>query len=64
VKVTIDPTRCVGHGLCYMNAPSVYVDDDQGYGHPVGDGTLAPEQHADAELGAANCPERAITLTP
>jgi ferredoxin len=44
-------------------APEVYVDDDEGYGHVIGDGTVADEEEQAARSGAANCPEQAIAVS-
>jgi ferredoxin len=63
VKVSIDHKTCTGHGLCYMTAPDVFVDDEHGYGQVLGDGDVPPEHEDAAANGAANCPERAITLS-
>jgi ferredoxin len=62
VRVSIDHDRCTGHGRCYVLAPELFVDDDEGYGQVIGDGTVAPE-HADAARKAVQgCPERAVLL--
>ena len=62
MKVLLDHARCTGHGRCYTLAPLVFTCDDAGYAELVGDGTVAPELADQARLGAANCPERAITV--
>jgi ferredoxin len=62
VKVTIDPAKCMGHGMCYALAPSVYTDDDEGYGQVVGDCSVPAEHMEAARTGAANCPENAISF--
>jgi ferredoxin len=62
MEAHINSKMCTGHGLCYMTAPTVFVDDEEGYGQILSDGVVAPEYERDAENGAANCPERAITL--
>lgn len=62
MKVSINRAACTGHGLCYMTAPEVFVDDDEGYGQVLNDGHAAPEDADAAERGAANCSERAITV--
>lgn len=62
MKVAIDANSCAGHGLCYVYAPSVFTDDEHGYGHVIGDGTVAPEEADAARTAVANCPERAILL--
>jgi ferredoxin len=63
MKVSIDHGTCTGHGLCYMTAPEVFVDDEHGYGQVLNDGEVAPENEEAATNGAANCPERAITIS-
>jgi len=63
VKIQIDSGRCQGHGRCYDIAPGLFGDDDEGYGQVLGGGLVPPGQEDEARLAAANCPERAITLT-
>jgi ferredoxin len=62
MRVTVDPDLCTGHGRCYALAPDVFAADDFGHceivvAQPTG---ALVEQ---ARLGAANCPESAITIT-
>jgi ferredoxin len=49
--------------MCYGLAPNVYVDDDEGYGQVIGDGTVGDDAAEAARSGAANCPESAIAVT-
>ena len=63
MKVQINPERCQGHGRCYDLAPSLFGDDDEGYGQVLGDGTVPPEAEHDARLAVLNCPEQAIELS-
>jgi ferredoxin len=61
VRVTIDPSTCVGHARCNARAPEVFDLDDGGYAvAPDGEVPAALEQQAQA--GADACPERAITV--
>ena len=62
MKVRIDPERCQGHGRCYDLAPSLFGDDEEGYGQVLGDGTVSPEQEREARLAVVNCPEHAIEV--
>jgi AcrR family transcriptional regulator/ferredoxin len=62
VKVQIDHERCQGHGRCYDLAPSLFGDDDEGYGQVLGDGVVPPGLQDAARRAVANCPERAIDL--
>jgi ferredoxin len=63
MRVTIDRDRCAGHGLCYMVAPDVFTDDEDGYGRPVLDGELTGELVTGARRAAGSCPEQAIAIT-
>lgn len=62
MKVSIDPKVCMGHGLCYADAPAVFTDDDHGYGQVTGDGTVPDGEGESARHAVANCPEGAISL--
>jgi ferredoxin len=63
-ELSVDDTKCTGHGRCYTVAPNLLSDDEEGFvtlrgkSMPISDAQLA-----DAEEAAAACPERAITLT-
>ncbi|MHA7651000.1 ferredoxin [Mycobacterium sp. ML4] len=62
-RVSVDADRCVGHGRCYSLAPQIYDSDDVGHAVVlVNDVSGALERQA--LVGAQNCPEEAITLTP
>ena len=62
MRVHIDPERCQGHGRCYDLAPSLFGEDDEGYGNVLGDGKVRPDQEREAHLAESNCPERAISV--
>jgi ferredoxin len=62
VKVQISSERCQGHGRCYDLAPSLFGEDDEGYGTVLSGGDVPPGQEHDARLAAANCPEHAIEI--
>jgi ferredoxin len=62
VKVRINPERCQGHGRCYDLAPSLFGEDDEGYGTVLSDGAVPPGQEQDARRAELNCPEHAIEL--
>jgi ferredoxin len=64
MNVVIDHDRCSGHGRCYVVAPSVFVDDEAGYGQVRTDVALGQDLLADARRAADACPEQAITVTP
>lgn len=63
MKVSIDPATCTGHGLCYLSAPRVFSDDEEGYGQVLGNGEVSAGDADDALRAAANCPERAVTTS-
>ena len=62
MRVRINSQLCQGHGRCYDLAPSLFGDDDEGYGQVLGDGIVPPGKEQDARLAVANCPERAVEL--
>lgn len=57
--------KCAGHGRCYSVASDVYQDDEEGFNAAIGKPFEVSDELADqAQLGAINCPEAAITLSP
>ena len=61
MRVKLDTNRCTGHGRCYEIAPSVFREDERGYGYI--DRASVPEGSRDkVRRAAANCPERAIEI--
>jgi len=62
VKIQIDAGVCQGHGRCYDLAPSLFGDDEEGYGKVQGDGVVLPAKEDDARRAKLNCPEHAISL--
>jgi ferredoxin len=62
MRVTIDESRCQGHGRCFSIAPDLFESDDLGNGVVLRDGTVAPDQERQARLAVANCPEGAVSV--
>ena len=62
MRLSINPDVCTGHGLCYADAPGLVVDDDQGYGQVIGDGTVPAGEEELARHLVANCPEGAVSV--
>jgi ferredoxin len=63
VHVSIDTTRCQGHGRCAIIAPDVFDVDDSGKGKVLVD--LCPGKfRAAANEAEFSCPETAITVGP
>jgi ferredoxin len=63
VRVAVDEEACTGHGRCYALAPEVYAPDDRGHCEVLTP-DVPPGLEEPARTGEANCPERAITVTP
>jgi ferredoxin len=61
MKVRVDLSKCVGHGRCYDLAPTVFAEDERGHCRLLVT-ELPPALEGDAQLGAENCPEDAITV--
>lgn len=63
MKIEIDRQKCEGHARCNAILPELFVLDEDGYVDTDGF-DVASEHVGDAELAAASCPERAITVIP
>ena len=61
MKVEHDAAACVGHGRCYLLAPDVFDEDEQGHG-VVKQVSVQGNLEKQARLAAENCPEDAISL--
>lgn len=62
--LSVDESRCTGHGRCYTAAPKLLSDDEEGFVTLRGSSMeITDDQLADAAEAVAACPERAITLT-
>ena len=61
MKVRVDDERCVGHGRCYELAEEVFSEDERGR-CVVRRLDVPAALEALARQGAANCPERAISV--
>jgi ferredoxin len=62
MRIRIDFDRCSGHGRCYDVAPSLFTDDERGYGQVKGDGTVTAATEEEARAAVNSCPERAVEL--
>ncbi len=62
MKIVIDDTRCTGHARCVVVAPTLFTDDDRGYGCVIGDGSLTDDTMGEARQAVTACPEQAITI--
>ncbi len=61
MRAICDKSICQGHGRCEAMAPEVYVLDDNGY-LAAEEIEVPPGLEDAARLGAASCPEEAITI--
>jgi ferredoxin len=63
MKITLDSSKCQGHGRCYALAPDVFDSDDLGQAVLLlSTADVPPELESAAQLAADNCPEYAITV--
>ncbi len=65
MRLAVDGKGCMGHGRCYLLAPDLLTDDDEGF-VTIRDQTIdvPADQVEAAEEAAGTCPEQAITLLP
>jgi ferredoxin len=62
--LSVDESRCTGHGRCYTVSPELLSDDEEGYVTLRGSSMeITDGQLAAAERAVAACPERALSLT-
>lgn len=63
LRITADHGACVGAGLCALNAPELFdQEEDDGTVRILVD-TPSPDQHDLADLAIQSCPAQAISLT-
>lgn len=62
--ITIDSTKCMGHGRCYATAADLLTDDDEGFVEERGRCWEIPAGlEGQAQDSADACPEGAIRLS-
>lgn len=62
-RLSVDDSRCMGHGRCYAAAPGLLSDDDEGFVTLRGQSRPVPAGLLDeARRAVAACPERAVRL--
>ncbi len=61
VRAICDKSICQGHGRCEAMAPEIYKLDDNGY-HALEEIEVPAGLEDQARLGAASCPEEALTI--
>ncbi|GAA0818893.1 ferredoxin [Streptosporangium amethystogenes subsp. fukuiense] len=62
MRVQINSEKCQGHGRCYDLAPTLFTEDEEGYGQVIADGAVPQGDEHVAHLAVSNCPERAIDI--
>ncbi|MFJ9841490.1 ferredoxin [Kitasatospora sp. NPDC101155] len=62
MQVSVDRNRCCSSGMCVMNVPEVFDQDDDDSLVKLRQTTLRPDQFADVRLAAELCPGGAITV--
>jgi ferredoxin len=62
MKVTVDDSRCRGHGVCITLCADVFSLTDDGYAVAI-DSDVPAELEADAHEAIQCCPEQAISET-
>jgi ferredoxin len=62
MPLTIDSSRCQGHGRCALINPDLFDVADDGYGYVVNPDP-APDLRADVTKAVENCPEEAISYS-
>jgi ferredoxin len=59
LKVSVDSSRCQGHGQCNLLCPEIFSFDEQGFVRIVNE--QVPEQlRGEVERAVRSCPERAL----
>ncbi|MFI9365781.1 ferredoxin [Kitasatospora sp. NPDC053057] len=63
MQVSVDRDRCCSSGMCVMNVPAVFDQDDRDSLVRLRQTTIRPDQFDDVRLAAELCPGGAITVT-
>jgi ferredoxin len=62
MKITVTE-GCAGHGRCYVLAPQIFRDNEDGYNADAGSVIDVDDSLREAaDIAALNCPERAIEV--
>lgn len=62
LRITVDSSRCQGHGRCLDDSPEIFEMDDQGYAVVV-QPEISTDLAASVRRAEVGCPERAIVVT-
>lgn len=61
MKVTVDPDRCVGNGICEAVAPDLFEVGDSGQVELVVD-EIPPKKEQLAQKAVESCPALALSI--
>jgi ferredoxin len=61
MKIQLSKSLCDGFGTCGNHAPELFEIDEWGYASLKGDGSVPPDQEANARRAIVDCPVHAIT---
>ncbi|WP_030230818.1 ferredoxin [Streptomyces sp. NRRL S-350] len=62
MRVSVDRDRCCSSGMCVMNVPEVFDQDDRDSLVRLRQTSFRPDQFAELRLAAQLCPGGAITV--
>ncbi|MFI7015951.1 ferredoxin [Streptomyces sp. NPDC050164] len=62
MRITVDRSRCEGHGLCEGAAPAL-LQADEGYAELLFEGEVPADQQAAAIRAVRVCPIAALRVT-
>ncbi|MCU1422852.1 MAG: hypothetical protein JWN36_2503 [Microbacteriaceae bacterium] len=62
MRVTVDPTKCEGFGICAGLAPQIFELDEWGYAAVTGGSEIPAELEAGVRRAAGACSVGAISV--
>ena len=62
MKVSVDSSRCEGHGMCEAADPEFFSLDDGGYSSIGNDKPVPPGQEGRVRMGVESCPVAALSI--
>lgn len=63
MRVSVNPSRCEGHGHCYTICPEVFIADAEGFASAASELVEADDKlEATVRRALLSCPEQAITV--
>lgn len=62
MRVKVDATRCMGHGVCESLRPDLFEVDDDGLSRWKPDSDVDAAEESDLQLAVSQCPMQALIL--